>query len=105
VHIYRYAEGRRQVNICGVDRHGERAARAYNRGLEAERLPSSPPPVKLVGSESISGATSSKSGVDMSVFTCIGALGTPAERGPTGVDKGGPAPPMAGQKDFFVKIE
>ena len=23
----------------------------------------------------------------------------------TGVDKGGPRPPMAGQKNFFVKIE
>ena len=30
-------QGRRQVKICGVDRHGERGARAYNEGLEAER--------------------------------------------------------------------
>ena len=29
-------QGRRQVKICGVDRHGERVARAYNGGLEAE---------------------------------------------------------------------
>jgi len=27
---------RRQVKICGVDTHGERRARAYNGGLEAE---------------------------------------------------------------------
>ena len=37
-----YAKGRRQVKICGVDRHGERRARAYNGGLEAER-PDRPP--------------------------------------------------------------
>ena len=42
---YRLGQGRRQVKICGVDRHGERGARAYNGGLEAERPPS-PPPVK-----------------------------------------------------------
>ena len=30
-------QGRRQVKICGVDRHGERGARAYNGSLEAER--------------------------------------------------------------------
>ena len=29
-------QGRRQVKICGVDRHGERGARAYNGGLESE---------------------------------------------------------------------
>jgi len=29
-------QGRRQVKICGVDRHGERGVRAYNGGLEAE---------------------------------------------------------------------
>jgi len=32
--------------ICGVDRHGERGARAYNGGLEAERPPPPLPPVK-----------------------------------------------------------
>jgi len=32
-------QGRRQVKKCGVDRHGERKARAYNGGLEAERPP------------------------------------------------------------------
>ena len=32
-------QGRRQVKICGVDRHGERGARAYNGDLEAERPP------------------------------------------------------------------
>jgi len=40
--------------------------------------------------------------------TCIGALGSPAERGPTGVDKGGPAPngwALRVKKNFFVKIE
>ena len=31
---------RHQVKIYGVDRHGERGARAYNGGLEAERPPS-----------------------------------------------------------------
>ena len=36
-------QGRRQVKICGVDRHGERGARAYNWGLEAERPPYSSP--------------------------------------------------------------
>jgi len=30
-------QGRRQVKICGVDRHGERGTRAYKGGLEAER--------------------------------------------------------------------
>jgi len=58
-------QGRRQVKICGVDRHGERGARAYNGGLHgggADRTdPSTPPPEKLVGFVSISGATSSKS--------------------------------------------
>jgi len=34
--------GRRQVKICGVKRHGERGARAYNGGLEAERSPLPP---------------------------------------------------------------
>jgi len=29
-------QGRRQVKICGMDRHGERRAQAYNGGLEAE---------------------------------------------------------------------
>jgi len=63
-------QGRRQVKICGVDRHGEREARAYNGGLEAE--PTGPtlspsPCKKPVGFVSISGATSSKSGVDMSI--------------------------------------
>jgi len=29
-------QGRRQVKKCGVDTHGERGARAYNGGLEAE---------------------------------------------------------------------
>ena len=29
-------QGRRQVKICGVDRHGKRGARAYNGGLGAE---------------------------------------------------------------------
>jgi len=42
-------QGRRQVKICGVDRHGERKARAYNGGLEAERPSPTPPPVKRVG--------------------------------------------------------
>jgi len=37
------AQGRRQVKICGVDRHGECGARAYNGGLEADR----PPPLPL----------------------------------------------------------
>jgi len=32
-------QGRRQVKICGVDRHGERGARAYNGSLEAEKIP------------------------------------------------------------------
>ena len=32
----RAVQGRRQVKICAVDRHGERGARAYNGGLEAE---------------------------------------------------------------------
>ena len=35
-------QGRRQVKICGVKRHGERGARAYNGGLEAERSPLPP---------------------------------------------------------------
>ena len=35
-------QGRRQVKICEVDRHGEGGARAYNGGLEAERPPSHP---------------------------------------------------------------
>jgi len=39
-------QGRRQIKICGVDRHGERGARAYNGGLEAERPPLPLPPVK-----------------------------------------------------------
>ena len=30
------SHGRRQVKICGVDRHGESGVRAYNGGLEAE---------------------------------------------------------------------
>ena len=47
---------------------GEHGALAYNGGLEAERPPPTPPPVKLVGFVSISGASSSKSGVDNS--TC-----------------------------------
>ena len=34
-----HAQGRRQVEICGVDRHGERGVRAYNGGLEAARPP------------------------------------------------------------------
>ena len=33
-------QGRRQVKICGVNRHGERGAPAYNGGLEADRPPS-----------------------------------------------------------------
>ena len=37
------SQGRRQVKICGVDRHGSRGARAYNGGLEAERPPFSAP--------------------------------------------------------------
>ena len=37
-------QGRRQVKICGVDRHGERGARAYNGGLEAEPTGPTPPP-------------------------------------------------------------
>jgi len=44
-----------------LDRHGERAAPAYNGGLEATHL--SFPLQKLVGFVSISGATFSKSGV------------------------------------------
>ena len=59
-------QGRRQVKICGVDRHGERGARAYNGGLEAERPSPTPPPCKTRRILSISGATSSKNGVDMS---------------------------------------
>jgi len=34
-----HAMERRQVKICGVDRHGDRGARAYNGGLETERPP------------------------------------------------------------------
>jgi len=41
VRITAFKQGRCQVKICGVDKHGERGARAYNGGLEAER-----PPVK-----------------------------------------------------------
>ena len=48
-----------------MDRHGKRGARAYNGGLGAERPPL-PPPVKTRRMISILGATSSKSGVDMS---------------------------------------
>ena len=32
----RVMQRRRQVKICGVDTYGERRARAYNGGLEAE---------------------------------------------------------------------
>ena len=35
--------GRRQVKICGVDRHSERGAPAYNGDLEAEQPPSPSP--------------------------------------------------------------
>jgi len=31
-----YSQGRHQVKKCGVDKHGERGARAYNEGLGAE---------------------------------------------------------------------
>jgi len=34
-----YDQGRRQVKICWVDRHGERRARAYNGGLEVDWPP------------------------------------------------------------------
>jgi len=34
---------RRLVKICRVDRHGERGARAYNGGLEAEPKGINPP--------------------------------------------------------------
>jgi len=46
--------GRRQVKICGVDRHGERGRRTDH--------PPILPPIKIAGFVSISGATSSKSG-------------------------------------------
>jgi len=39
------------------------------------------------------------------VFTCIGALGTPSRTGPHWLRQrgpGGPASPMAGQKEFFL---
>jgi len=42
-------QGRRQVKICGVDRHGERGARAYNGGLHgggADRTDPSTPHLK-----------------------------------------------------------
>jgi len=78
-------QGSRQVKICGVDRvtdtadrHGESVARAYNGGLEAEPTgptPPTPPLYKLVGFVSISGATSGKSGVDMS--TPVHPVATP----------------------------
>ena len=42
-------QGRRQVKICGVDRYGERGARAYNGGLEAERPPYPTPPLVQTG--------------------------------------------------------
>ena len=32
-------QGRRQVKICGVDRHGERGAQAYNGGLGRSDFP------------------------------------------------------------------
>jgi len=67
-------QGRRQVKICGVDRHGEGGARAYNGGLEAEPTPFRP----LVKFVSISGATSSKSWVDM--CTPVHPVATPLER-------------------------
>jgi len=35
-------QGRRQLKICGVDRHSECGARAYNWGLGAERPPIPP---------------------------------------------------------------
>ena len=39
-----FSQGRRQVKICGVDRHGERGAGAYyNGGLEAEPTGPTPP--------------------------------------------------------------
>jgi len=38
-------QGSRQVKICGVDRHGERGARAYSGGLEEE--PTGPTPLPL----------------------------------------------------------
>ena len=37
--ILPFRQGRRQVKICGVDRHGERGARVYNGGLGAEQPP------------------------------------------------------------------
>ena len=46
-----------------LNRHGECATPAYNGGLEATHLPF--PLQKLVGFVSISGATFSKSGVDI----------------------------------------
>jgi len=45
VSVIQIAQERRQVKICGVDRRGERGARAYNGGLEAER-PRYPSPCK-----------------------------------------------------------
>jgi len=64
-HTSTHNQGRRQVKIglCGVDRHGERETIT---GVWRRSDPPTPPPVKVVGFVSISGATSSKSGVDMS---------------------------------------
>ena len=52
-----HTQGRRQVKICGVDRHGE-------RGRRTDHPPPILPPIKIAGFVSISGATSSKSGVE-----------------------------------------
>jgi len=56
---------RRQVKKCEVDTHGKRTARSYNRGLGMGGIGQGAEPI---GFAQISGTTSSKSGVDMSIL-------------------------------------
>jgi len=65
-HTSTHNQVRRQVKICGVDRHGKLGAPAYNGGLEAERPPYPLPCKKSSDLYQFQERPLAKSGVEMS---------------------------------------
>ena len=65
--ILPFRQGRRQVKIGGVDRHGERGARVYNGGLGAERPPYPSPCKNSSDLYQFQERPLAKVGVDMSI--------------------------------------